>query len=204
MVAKRLNPSPESGTHEISSNTLATKLRLLRRNAGLTLQQLSDRCGISLSALSKIENGQLSPTYEKIAALAQGLSVPVGELFSPEPKVLPLGRRSVTRRHEGVAHVTDQYVYEMLHTDIADKRFIPLVTTIRAHERKAFDELLSHEGEELIYVLSGEILLHTEGYAPLKLGPGDSCYFDSRVGHACTSTTDQDAQVMWISSHADL
>lgn len=189
---------------ELSSSVLAGKLRMLRRNANLTLQQLSQRCGISASALSKIENGQLSPTYEKIAALASGLNVEVGELFSPAARTSMSGRRSVTRRGQGVVHSTDQYNYEILHPDMADKRFIPLVTTIRAHDRAEFPQLLSHDGEELLYVLTGEVILHTDGYAPLHLGAGDSCYFDSAMGHACVSGTAEDATVLWISSHAEL
>lgn len=204
MAAKNHYPSPDTGTPEISTNTLAAKLRLLRRTAGLTLQQLSDRCGISLSALSKIENGQLSPTYEKIAALAAGLRVDVGELFSPVATVSPIARRSVVRGSEGVAHSTDQYLYKILHTDLADKRFIPLVTTIKARDRKEFPQLLSHAGEEFIYVLQGEISLYTEGYEPLRLAPGDACYFDSRMGHACTSESDEDATVLWVSSHTEI
>lgn len=189
---------------ELSSSVLAGKLRMLRRKADLTLQQLSQRCGISASALSKIENGQLSPTYEKIAALASGLNIEVGELFSPAAKTSMSGRRSVTRRGQGIAHRTDQYNYEILHPDMADKRFIPLVTTIRAHDRSEFPQLLSHDGEELLYVLTGEVILHTDGYAPLHLGAGDSCYFDSTMGHACVSGTAEDATVLWISSHAEL
>jgi len=204
MTSENSEVTPSPAAQDMSTSVLAVKLRMLRRNADLTLQQLSKRCGISASALSKIENGQLSPTYEKIAALASGLDVDVGELFSPAAKTSMSGRRSVTRRGQGIAHRTDQYDYEMLHTDMADKRFIPLVTTIRAHNRAEFPQLLSHDGEELLYVLTGEVLLHTDGYAPLYLGPGDSCYFDSTMGHACVSGTTQDATVLWISSHAEL
>lgn len=204
MTSENSEMTLSPATPELSSSVLAGKLRMLRRNADLTLQQLSQRCGISASALSKIENGQLSPTYEKIAALALGLDVEVGELFSPTTKASMSGRRSVTRRGQGVVHRTDQYNYEILHTDMADKRFIPLVTTIRAHDRAEFPQLLSHDGEELLYVLTGEVLLHTDGYAPLHLGAGDSCYFDSTMGHACVSGTAQDATVLWISSHAEL
>lgn len=204
MASVKNGTDPGQSGAEALSSTLSIKLRLLRREAGFTLQQLSQRSGISLSTLSKIENGLLSPTYEKIAALADGLRIDVGELFNPATKASPIGRRSVTRHRQGIAHVTDQYRYEMLHTDLADKRFTPLVTTIRARERKEFPSLLSHAGDELIYVLSGEVTLHTDGYSPLVLGPGDSCYFDSRVGHACTSSSDEDAVVMWVSSHVEL
>ncbi|AZV94732.1 hypothetical protein CBF45_14215 [Bordetella sp. J329] len=185
-------------------NVLADKLRQLRKQAGLTLQQLSERSGISASALSKIENGQLSPTYEKIAALARGLDINVGALFQPDDrKPTALWRRSVTRRGEGVTHDTPQYGYEILHSDLADKQFLPLVTTIKVHDSKAFSELLRHDGEEFLYVLSGTIVIHTDCYAPLTLQPGDACYFDSNMGHACISGDQEDARILWISSHPD-
>lgn len=193
-------PHHNAGT-DATTDVLATKLRLLRRNADLTLQQLSQRCGISASALSKIEHGQLSPTYEKIAALARGLDVDVGELFSPLQQTGLRARRSVTRSGAGLVHATPQYVYELLHADLADKRFIPLLTTIKAHERSAFPQLLSHDGEEMLYVMRGTVVVHTDSYAPLELAAGDSCYFDSVMGHACISGGDEDAQVLWICSH---
>ena len=195
---------PDTEAAEASTSILATKLRLLRRQADLTLQQLSQRCGISVSTLSKIEHGQLSPTYEKIAALAKGLDIDVGELFSPPQQSALRARRSVTRKGEGVQHSTQQYVYEMLHTDLSDKRFIPLFTTIKAHERAEFPQLLNHDGEEMVYVISGKVMLYTDSYAPLELGPGDSCYFDSSMGHACISSGAEDAQVLWVCSHVTL
>jgi transcriptional regulator with XRE-family HTH domain len=182
-------------------NVLAQKLRILRRQANLTLQQLSQCSGISASALSKIENGQLSPTYEKIAALAQGLQVDVGELFTPAQPPLQRTRRSVWRQGQGNTHATPQYAYAMLHADLSDKRFIPLLTTVKAHERTQFPKLLVHDGEEMIYVLSGAVMLFTDSYEPLQLNAGDSCYFDSTMGHACISLGEADAQVLWLCSH---
>ncbi|CAM3832342.1 XRE family transcriptional regulator [Kerstersia gyiorum] len=188
-------------------SVLAGKLRSLRRSAKLTLQQLSERSGISISALSKIENGQLSPTYEKIAALANGLAVNVSELFSSElagQETTRPGRRSVTYRGQGVIHDAPQYIYEILNADLADKRFIPLLTTIKARDSAEFPELLRHDGEEFIYVLDGCVVLHTDSYAPLTLQAGDSCYFDSTMGHVCVSSGDADATILWVCSHPTL
>ena len=185
-------------------SVLGNKLRVLRGTARLTLQQLSKRTGISVSTLSKIENGQLSPTYEKIAALALGLQVEVGELFRGPERPAVHARRSVTLRDQGVFHRTRQYEYEVLHSDLVDKRFIPLVTTIKAHDTADFPELLRHDGEEFIYVLSGAVVVHTDCYAPLQLVEGDSCYFDSTMGHVIVSAGPDDAKILWVSSHVEL
>ncbi|WP_274571040.1 helix-turn-helix domain-containing protein [Neisseria leonii] len=185
---------------ETSIDVLSQKIKLLRRRAQLTLKQLSLRSGISVSTLSKIENGRLSPTYEKIAALAYGLSVDVGELFRLPGHETHLGRRSISSSATSLVHDTRPYRYTVLHNDLAHKRFIPLLATVKAHERHEFPKTLHrHHGEEFIYVLSGQITLLTDLYAPQTLNPGDSCYFDSGMGHAFLSTSAEDAQILWIS-----
>ncbi|HEY3539008.1 MAG TPA: XRE family transcriptional regulator [Trinickia sp.] len=186
------------------TGTLAQTLRRLRTHAHLTLQQLSERSSISVSTLSKIENGQLSPTYEKIAALATGLGVDVSDLFNQTPKPVPLGRRSITKAGGGIVHETNQYVYEVLNADLADKRFVPLFTTIKAHSIGEFRSLLRHDGEEFLYVLEGTVIVNTEFYAPSTLNKGDAMYFDSTMGHACISGSDEDAKVLWVCSHVTL
>lgn len=203
---KERESTPSAGRRRQAAphGVLAATLQRLRHAQGLTLKQLSERCGISVATLSKIERGQLSPTYEKIAALAQGLSVDVGCLFSSEAAPAPLGRRSISLKGSGVVHQTPQYAYEVLNADLAAKKFVPLVTTVKAHSLADFPELLRHDGEEFIYVLSGRVAIHTDFYAPIELSPGDSCYFDSTMGHACVSAGEEDAQILWVCSNASV
>ncbi|GKY87737.1 helix-turn-helix domain-containing protein [Sinisalibacter aestuarii] len=178
----------------------ARRLRDLRSAAGLTLIDLSERSGLAASTLSKIEHGNMSPTYDTILSLAEGLDVDIAELVSGGPGHSVSGRKAVTRKGHGIIHATEQYDYEMLCTDIANRQFVPLLADIKAHSVESFDGLLSHPGEEFIYVLSGQIELHTEFYAPTKLDPGDCCYFDSTMGHALVNQGDEDAKVLWICS----
>lgn len=186
-------------TTETSCGILANKLKTLRRQRQLTLQALSKRSGISTATLSKIENGRLSPTYEKIIALAKGLEVKISALFGNEVQQPPGGRRSVVRSGGGVPYHSAQYAYELLHTDLNHKRFTPMLAVLKAHERSEFPRLHHHEGEEFFYVLSGRVTLYTEYYTPVTLDPGDSCYLDSSMGHACISASEQDAHILWIS-----
>ena len=194
--AKPAPSSAESG----ATGVLARKSKGLRLAAGLTLSELSVRSGISQSTLSKIENGQLSPTYEKILALSNGLGVDVAELFSDAPTGGPVGRREVTRKGQGITHSSAQYDYEVLCAGMSGKQFLPLLTTIKAHSVQDFPVLLRHEGEEFVFVVHGEITLHTEFYAPLRLAEGDCCYFDSNMKHGLVSASRQDAKVLWVCS----
>ena len=78
---------------------------------------------------------------------------------------------------------------------------MPLLTRIKARSLREFPALLQHEGEEFIYVLAGQITVHTDFYQPIVLNCGDACYFDSTMGHACVAG-EEDAQVLWVSSHS--
>lgn len=190
-------PAPEDA---VVLGGLALVLKAKRREADLTLDQVARRCGLATSTISKIENGKLSPGYETIVQLARGLGVEVADLFSTPGEAPPTGRRSVTRKGQGLRHRSRHYEYEVQAHDVSRKDFLPLVTTIRARSLKEFDTLPSHQGQEFIYVVSGRLVLHTEHYEPLQLDPGDSVYFDSSMGHACMSAGDQDATVVWVCS----
>ena len=180
------------------------RIKAFRTGRGLTLQRLSDACGLAASTISKVEQNQISPTYENILRLADGLGVDVAELFSKGPSRMTSGRRSVTRAGEGARLTTAQYGYEMLCADLSGKQFVPLLTTLRAHDVADFPDLIRHEGEEFVYVLSGKVRLLTEFYEPIEFGPGDSCYFDSTMGHACLSAGEDDATILWVCSRVTL
>jgi transcriptional regulator with XRE-family HTH domain len=184
----------------VRGQSIAITLKQLRQEAKLTLSELAQRSGLAASTLSKIENGQMSPTYDTLLSLATGLQVDVTELFAGKPSPPVTGRRTVTRHGEGAQLKTAQYDYEMLCADIASKQFVPLIAHIKANSIKAFPSLVTHPGEEFFYVLSGSVSLHTEFYAPALFEAGDSCYFDSTMGHALVSTSDQPASVLWICS----
>ncbi|MGE0751637.1 MAG: helix-turn-helix domain-containing protein [Variibacter sp.] len=186
-----------------SRETLGPRVRRLRKDAGLTLKQLAARTGLAFSTIAKVETSKISPTYENILRLAHGLNVDVTELFASQTTEMTSGRRTWTRAGEGARHVSPQYEYQMLCVDIARKKFIPLLTTIRAHDIAQFPQLLRHQGEEFIFVISGEIDVFTDQYEPLRLRPGDSCYFDSTMGHACVSAGKIDAVILWVCSRID-
>jgi transcriptional regulator with XRE-family HTH domain len=208
----RTQPAPRKQVHSrdpsvrktaASLPAVAKIVKALRQKANLTLNELSLRSKIAASTVYKIEAGQLSPGYEIIVRLAHGLEVDVAELFKPHASLAPTGRRGVTRNGQGVIYDTARYTYEALANDVARKAFIPLRTKIKAHERMEWDELPSHDGEEWVFVLSGQVTLRTDLYEPLELCQGDSVYFDSRSGHALVSSGNEDAEVIWVCSHRD-
>ena len=93
---------------------LGQRVRELRKARGWTLDQAAGQAGLARSTLSKIENGQMSPTYEAVKKLAEGLKISVPQLFTPAGKAQVSGRMSVTKSGTGQAHVTATYEHELL------------------------------------------------------------------------------------------
>jgi transcriptional regulator with XRE-family HTH domain len=186
---------------DISSEALLGKrLRALRKSKSWTLEQTSQATGLARSTLSKIENGLMSPTYDALIKLAHGLEIDISDLFERHEVSIGAGRRSINRKGVGKQHHTPYYHHALLCNDLSNKDMIPFKTRVVARSFDAFDDWSRHVGEEFVYVLSGEIELFTEFYEPVRLGPGDSWYIDSRMGHRVISVSTEDAQVLWVST----
>ncbi|MGE4327679.1 MAG: helix-turn-helix domain-containing protein, partial [Pseudodonghicola sp.] len=83
-----------AGEPEISAEPLdlGARVRELRKARNWTLEQAATQAGLARSTLSKIENGQMSPTYEALKKLAVGLEISVPQLFTPPQKGQVNGR----------------------------------------------------------------------------------------------------------------
>lgn len=185
-------------------SALAERLKTLRLQRGLTQGQVTQASGISTPTLSKIENGQLSPTYDVLLRLAHGLQVDIAELFVTAQSHMGAGRCSIERQGAGEIHDTPLYHHRLLCSQLANKKMMPFVSRIKKHRVKGEEGWSRHEGEEFVYVLAGRIQLHTEFYQPVTLAQGESFYIDSRMRHRVISVSDADAEVLWVSTTPEL
>lgn len=186
--------------------TLGSALRSIRAERGWSLRDVSERTGLSVSMLSKVENGQRSLTYDKLLQLSQRLSIDISRLFSErgaEPQPNPhSGRRAVQRQGAGFVVESGVYTYRYLAQELVRKKFLPVLMDLNSRSIKDFGALLRHGGEEFAMVLEGEVDVHTEVYAPLRLEVGDSIYFDSSLGHAYINAGAGAARMLVIASDA--
>lgn len=192
-ILNDLEPSPTA-----TETSLGARVRQIRKTRKWTLKELSDRTGLAISTISKMERGEISLTYDRFMRLAQGLGLDVGELFDAEAEGFAHGTITVTRAGEAPIHRSATYDYDMLASDVSGKHMVPMVGRIKAHSFAAFDDFISHPGEEFIYVLAGEVTVFLKGRDAITLGQGDSIYFDSGIGHAYVSVGDQDAMVLGV------
>ncbi len=181
---------------------LGARVRELRKAHDWTLEQAANQAGLARSTLSKIENGQMSPTYDALKKLAVGLQISVPQLFTPPERDQINGRMSVTKFGDGAAHATATYEHELLADTLTKKNMLPYRARVRARNMEEFDGWVRHDGEEFLYVLTGVIRLYTEFYEPVEMRRGDSAYYDAAMGHNVISMSDEDATILWVTSLA--
>jgi transcriptional regulator with XRE-family HTH domain len=190
-----------------SAPTLGALLRGVRNREGWTLKQMSEKSGIPVSTLSKVEHDRLTLTYDKLYQVAQRLGMRMSELFAESTDDAPAAitaRRSLCDIDHAVRVETRNYDYYYLCTDLRRKRMIPVISKIRAKTSEEFGEMARHAGEEFIYVLSGRVTVNTEYYDAVTLEVGQSIYIDSSMGHAYLAAEGCDeAVVLAVMSSAD-
>jgi len=176
-------------------------IRDVRIAKGLSLRALSARAGLPYSTLSKLENGKMALTYDKLIRLAQALNVDIRDILaSPDQPAAPVavGRRSVTRAGEGLDADSEKHMHHYPAAELLGKMMIPIIIDVQARSVEELGGLVRHGGEEYLYVLSGSMELHSDLYAPLSLGPGDSVYFDSGMAHGYVRTSEGPCSVLAV------
>ncbi|GAB6262924.1 XRE family transcriptional regulator [Photobacterium sp. CCB-ST2H9] len=195
-VARDQEPDKES----IEPMQLGKRLKDIRMAHGLTLEEASKRTGLARSTLSKIENEQISPTFQAMQKLASGLQIDIPQLFAPPKQIMATGRRDITRKDEGKPHPTTTYEHELLATQLRNKKMMPFKSRVRARRFEDYPDWIRHDGEEFLLVLSGTILFFSEFYEPVQLNEGDSVYYDATMGHMLASVSDEDAHILWVTA----
>lgn len=161
-------------------------VRKLRLAKGLTLAELSERTGVPLSTLSKLELGQSALGYEKLLLICRALGVDPGLTMLQDPLTpsTPSGRRAVSRAAEGARRRLGPHECRMIAGELLSKCFTPLILHIKVRSLSEHGPMHTLSGETCLYVLEGAALVHTDIYAPLALDTDESVYFDGRIGHA--------------------
>jgi len=190
---------PVSGDND--QDSVGARLRHLRKQRAMTLEQLSDLTGISVSSLSRIENTRLGLTIEKVEMLAGALEVEPESLLSRSQSngKAPVRKRSarfiVDRARERQASDDRELSIEYLFERDADRSLDCLHVNVQAIS--IWDsEFVRHPGEKIIYVINGAIIIYCEARSPAILESGDSLYMDANVWHSIVAVNEQPAELL--------
>jgi transcriptional regulator with XRE-family HTH domain len=161
---------------------LGAQIRLLRRRGELTASDLAAAAGISAGMLSKIENGQISPSLGTLQALAQALNVPLTQFFATFEEQRDC---SYVRAGQGVTierrGTKAGHQYSLLGHRLGGPVVVePYLITL--HEDAVPYTGFRHAGAEFIYMLTGEVV-YRHGEQTYHLRPGDALLFDSAGLH---------------------
>lgn len=190
----------EAVAEEVIEQHIARRIRQLRLARGMTLQQLSDRTGLSKGLLSKIENCIVSPPIGTLAKLAVAFEVPIGEFFEtedfdPGTVFFPKSRRKQVQGRRSELN----YKYELLAPGRKRRDIQPMMISIDGKNCKF--ALQEHSGEQFIFMLEGE-MDYVVGRDTYRVQPGDCLYFDARVPHGPKLSKNQKARYLVVFSGA--
>jgi transcriptional regulator with XRE-family HTH domain len=183
---------------------LGAALRALRKENGWTLSDVSQRTGMPVSTLSKVENEKVSPTYDRLVRLSAILSVDIRHLLALHTADhRRSGRRSIHRATTdgAVATKTDRRFYPA--SELLGKRLLPVLVEPRARTLEAFGPLVRYPGEQYAFVLEGACEFHCAFYEKLRLECGDSLYFDSAMPHAFLNAAAERCLLLTVCSTPD-
>jgi transcriptional regulator with XRE-family HTH domain len=195
VVGKKITQS------DVSGENLGERIRAMRKAAGLTLEAVAETSGISRAALSKIERGEMSPTYESLLKVARGLKTDIAALVSRSE--MPADNGFVlTRAGAGAKYRQAQFMHEYLGSNFPNRKLHAFITDVPHLSLSEYGPWHSHDSEDFLYVLAGTVILHLEGQEPLELATGDSVQMDGRIAHAVIAKSNRakaTARLLWIS-----
>jgi transcriptional regulator with XRE-family HTH domain len=179
---------------------VAEKIKQLRLEKGLSLSDVAERTGFSAALLSQIENYLASPPLGTLVKIAKGLGVEFSDFFADSQDIPYIIVRKTERRK--VARVASKqgvkygYTYETLAYGLARRHMEPFLVSLEPatiRDRSAY----SHEGEEFIFVLEGQIEVNLDKVKEI-LDPGDSIYFHSTVPHRVQCCNEGGAMILAV------
>jgi len=182
-----MNPS-KVNPMDTTTLIIGQKIKELRAQRGLTLDELAERSGCTPGFLSQVERNKAAPSITTLYAVAEALGVKITKFFPDvinPPKVMRHDHRD-TFHFQGSA-----IVYSLLSTKFSYGAIGAfLMTFTPANQALPTDETRAHMGEELYYILEGVLRLWI-GDDFYDLYPGDSVYFKSNIRHRLENRSNQ-------------
>ena len=184
---------------DVELTRIGTRLRHARLTRGVRMKDVADAAGCSESLVSKIENNKIQPSLHILHRLCAVMKMGLGELFSAsedaDDVVMRAGHRVMIeldglRRGQGIR-------MERL-IPSAKGRLLQGNIHIVAPGGSS-DGMISHDGDEVGYVITGEIELVVSGKA-YKLGPGNSFNFRSDLPHGYRNIGSGEARIIWVNT----
>ena len=182
-------------------NMVGSKIKGLRESKNLSIEEIAERSGLSAKQIESIENDQNLPSLGPLIKIARALGVRLGTFLDDNDALGPAVTRAEDREagssisfSNGAADARKHMEYHPLAQQKTGRHMEPFIIDIAPSEKKDF-QLSAHEGEEFIYVMSGEVEIEY-GKKVYTLKEGDSIYYDSIVNHHVQGAPGKAAKIL--------
>ncbi len=178
---------------ESKSFHLGAKIKKIREEKNLTLEDIAQKIGFDLNVLKDIEEEKIHPPLATIIKISKALDTMVSNLISDEADK----KYSVVRAREHPAiprEASKFYKYMPLAHEVANRHMETFIVKLYPTNEKEFTV---HDGEEFIYVLDGEVKITIEN-EDIILNIGDTIYYHSTVPHFITTNSDKPALILAV------
>ena len=163
--------------------TVGERIRTYRENLAMSPADLAEKSGVDVAIVEAVEKGDVMPALGVLTKLSRALGQRLGTFMDDQFKPDPIVTRAEdldAAKVAGKGVSTSGYAYQSLALGKPDRHMDPFRIELKADEPS---KPSSHEGEELIICLAGEVEL-TYGPDKTVLKPGDTAYYNSCVTHS--------------------
>lgn len=177
---------------------IGNRLRELRKQKNITLEELSQKSGVALATLSRMENDKMPGTIKSHNSICKALGVSIAVLYRElEDDTKTVETVPANERTEHFVHAT-KAKYELLVTKTLDKKIMPLMMKL-SPGGKTQEERNKPGVEKFIYMMAGALDAHV-GDHKYALKRGDSLYFDASLPHSFSNKTKSSSEAICIVS----
>ncbi len=176
---------------------LGRKLKSLRKERKMTLRELSEKSGVQIATLSRMENNSMTGTLDSHANICKAFGVSLADFYGE----IESARKTVSvrgREEDKSFFRSPKTSLEMLTAHLTDKKMMPLLVKIRKGGETGREK--NKVGmEKFIYVLEGKIRAKI-GNDEYRLSKGDSIYFDASLPHVFYNNGKNEAHLLSVLS----
>ena len=179
------------------------KIKGIRESKNLSIEEIAERSGLSIEQITSIENDQNLPSLGPLIKIARALGVRLGTFLDDNDELGPAVCRADEREQKSsisfsndAADARKHMEYHPLAQQKAGRHMEPFIIDINPTEKQEY-HLSDHEGEEFIYVMSGEVEIEY-GKQKYTLKEGDSIFYDSIVKHHVHGAPGKSAKILAV------
>ncbi|MBU2864590.1 cupin domain-containing protein [Reinekea forsetii] len=182
---------------------IGKRLKTVRKQVGISQRELAKRAGVTNSTISMIEKNSVSPSISSLKKVLSGIPMSLLEFFNTEE--FESAETPVVYRKEDIREAAgdgEGIKWGLVGKFFPDRKITFLVEHYESGADTG-DEAYSHEGEEVGYVVSGQIELSVDDQK-YTLGPGEAFYFESKRPHRFRNPFEEPCQLVSATTGTNL